>query len=670
MAEHWRSEDDADGIRWLSLDKADSTTNVLSRRVLAELRDLVEAIAADPPSGVVIRSAKASGFILGADITEFEHVTGVEEAEALAREGQALFARLEALPCPTVAAISGFALGGGLELALACDYRVAAQSYERSIGLPEVQLGIHPGFGGTVRSVRLLGAPLAMDLMLTGRSVSPVEALRAGLVDELAEPARLDQAARRLLRRRPPKRRAPLYLRLLDLKPCRFWLGRRLRARVARRAPREHYPAPHAIVELWLRHGASGAAAYRAEARSIAALLFSATSRSLVRVFFLRERLRARAKPALSAERVHVVGAGVMGGDIAAWCVLNGLTVTLQDRAMAFVEPALERAAALFKRRLKAPGAAAAAGERLQVDLQGARIGEADVVIEAIVERLDAKQALFAELEPRIRAGALLATNTSSLPLESVASGIRDPGRFVGLHFFNPVARLPLVEVIRTEATEPAFLEAGAEFVARLGKLPLVCRSAPGFVVNRVLAPYMFEALRAYQDGVALETIDRAAERFGMPTGPVELADRVGLDVALHVTHVLGAALGTTVPALLQAKVDAGELGAKTGQGFYRFENGRPRKATAFAEPDAQLQDRLILALVNEAMACYEDGVVEELDLLDAGIVFGTGFAPFTGGPIHYARQCGIEAIIGRLESLAEAFGPRFAPRPGWRKLL
>ena len=670
MAEHWRSEDDADGIRWLSLDKAGSTTNVLSRRVLAELRDLVEAIAAAPPSGVVIRSAKASGFILGADITEFEHVTGVEEAEALAREGQTLFARLEALPCPTVAAISGLALGGGLELALACDYRVAARGYERSIGLPEVQLGIHPGFGGTVRSVRLLGAPLAMDLMLTGRSISPMEALRAGLVDELAETARLDQAARGLLRRRPPKRRAPLYLRMLDLKPCRLWLGRRLRAHLARRARREHYPAPHAIVELWVRHGASGAAAYRAEARSIAALLFSATSRSLVRVFFLRERLRARAKPASSVERVHVVGAGVMGGDIAAWCALNGLTVTLQDRAMAFVEPALERAAALFERRLKAPGAAAAAGERLQVDLQGARVGEADVVIEAIVERLDAKQALFAELEPRIRAGALLATNTSSLPLESVASGMRHPGRFVGLHFFNPVARLPLVEVIRAEATDPAFLEAGAGFVARLGKLPLVCRSAPGFVVNRVLAPYMFEALRAHQDGVALETIDRAAERFGMPTGPVELADRVGLDVALHVTHVLGAALGAAVPALLQTKVDAGELGAKTGQGFYRFENGRPRKATAFAEPDAQLQDRLILALVNEAMACYEEGVVEELDLLDAGIVFGTGFAPFTGGPIHYARQCGIEAIIGRLESLAEAFGPRFAPRPGWRRLL
>ena len=239
MAEHWRSEDDADGIRWLSLDKAESTTNVLSRRVLGELRDLVEAIAADPPSGVVIRSAKDSGFILGADITEFEHVTGIEEAEALAREGQALFARLEALPCPTVAAISGFALGGGLELALACDYRVAAQGYERSIGLPEVQLGIHPGFGGTVRSVRLLGAPLAMDLMLTGRSVSPMEALRAGLVDELAEDARLDQAARHLLQRRPPKRRAPLYLRILDLKPLPILAGAApARPRGPARAPR------------------------------------------------------------------------------------------------------------------------------------------------------------------------------------------------------------------------------------------------------------------------------------------------------------------------------------------------------------------------------------------------------------------------------------------------
>jgi len=670
MAEHWRTEDDSAGIRWLSLDKAGSSTNVLSQQVLAELSELIDGIEAEAPAGVVIKSAKPSGFILGADIAEFERLESVAQAETLAADGQALLARIEALPCPTVAAINGFALGGGLELALACDYRVAAESYDRCIGLPEVQLGIHPGFGGTVRSVRLLGAPLAMDLMLSGRSVSPMEALRSGLIDQVADPAHLDQAARNVVRRRPPSRRAPFHLRALNLRPARYWLGRRIRARVTRRARREHYPAPHAILDLWVRHGASGPDAYRAEARSIAELLFTPTSKNLVRVFFLRERLRGLATQSSAAARVHVVGAGVMGGDIAAWCALRGLTVTLQDRALEFVEPALARASALFERRLKAPGAAAAATDRLIVDLEGESIGEADVVIEAIVERLDAKQALFRDLEPRMRESGLLATNTSSIKLEELSAGLAHPGRFLGLHFFNPVSRLPLVEVIRSDSTDDASLDQAVAFVARIGKLPLPCRSAPGFVVNRILAPYMLEALLAHEDGHAFETIDKAAERFGMPTGPVELADRVGLDVALHVTRILGETLGATVPALLQSKVDAGELGAKTGRGFYRFEKDRPQKAASFASPDAELQDRLILALVNEAMACYEDGVVDELDLLDAGVIFGTGFAPFTGGPIHYARQRGVEAVIERLESLATAFGPRFTPHPGWRKLI
>jgi len=670
MAEHWRTEDDSDGIRWLSLDKAGSNTNVLSQQVLRELRELIDRIEADVPTGVVIKSAKRSGFILGADISEFERVETVEQAESLAGDGQALLARIAALPCPTVAAMHGFALGGGLELAMACDYRVAVESYDRSIGLPEVQLGIHPGFGGTVRSVRLLGAPLAMDLMLSGRSVSPMEAVRSGLVDEIADPAHLDQAARSLVQSRPPKHKAPLHLRALNLKPLRLWLGSRIKTRLARRARREHYPAPYAIVDLWVRYGASRGAAYRAEARSIAELLFTVTSKNLVRVFFLRERLRGLAKPSSAAERVHVVGAGVMGGDIAAWCALQGLTVTLQDRAIEFIEPAMERATALFERRLKAPGAAAAASERLIVDLEGDHIGEADVVIEAIVERLDAKQGLFRDLEPRMRERGLLTTNTSSIQLEELSAGLAHPGRFLGLHFFNPVSRLPLVEVIRGDSTDEVSVSQAMAFVAQIGKLPLPCRSAPGFVVNRILAPYMLEALFAHEDGHALETIDKAAENFGMPTGPVELADRVGLDVALHVTGILSETLGATVPALLQSKVDAGELGAKTGAGFYRFRRDRPQKAATFAEPDAELQDRLILALVNEAMACYEDGVVDDLDLLDAGVIFGTGFAPFTGGPIHHARQRGVAAIIERLESLAATFGPRFTPRPGWRKLI
>ncbi len=670
MTEHWRTKFDSNGVRWLSLDKRNSSTNVLSRQVLEELSGLLDSLESEAPTGVVIKSAKPTGFILGADLTEFESVQTVEQAETLCRKGQTLLSRIEALPCPTVAVMNGYTLGGGLELALACDYRVAIEGYDRCIGFPEVQLGIHPGFGGTVRSVRLLGTPLAMDLMLTGRSLSPMEAFSVGLVDQVVDVAQLDRVARELVFKRPPKRKASLRLRALALKPLRLWLGRRMRARVNRRARHEHYPAPHAIVDLWIQHGATGSAAYRAEARSIAELVFTTTSKNLVRLFFLRERLRGLAEQPSGAKRVHVVGAGVMGGDIAAWCALQGLTVTLQDRTMKLVEPALGRAADLFNSRLKAPGAADAAMERLRVDLEGEEIDEADVVIEAIAEKLDAKRTLFQELEPRLQDKVILGTNTSSIGLKQLGEGLERPDRFLGLHFFNPVARLPLVEVIRGDSTDDETLNKAIAFVVRIGKLPLPCRSSPGFVVNRVLAPYMLEALLAHQEGHALETIDKAAECFGMPTGPVELADRVGLDVALDVTEILSETLGVPVPALLKAKVQAGELGAKTGRGFYRFENDRPRKATEFTEPDPLLKDRLILVLLNEAMACYENGVVEDLDLLDAGVVFGTGFAPFTGGPIQYARQRGIQVVIERLESLAEVFGPRFSPQPGWQKLI
>ena len=670
MTQHWRKHDDPSGIRWLLLDKADSRTNALSQQVLEELSELLDEMVAEPPTGLIIKSGKDSGFVAGADISEFGRIASIEQAEKQVIQAQAMLARLESLRCPTVAAINGFALGGGLELALACDYRVAVDDYDRCMGLPEVQLGIHPGFGGTVRSIRLLGVPVAMDLMLTGRLLSPVEALAAGLIDRTAAVDELDEVARMLVAQRPPKRRAPFYLAALNLKPVRHWLAGRMRARLARKAPRDHYPAPYALVDLWVRYGARGAAAYRAEARSIAQLLFTETSRNLVRVFFLRERLRGLAPKSAAVARVHVVGAGVMGGDIASWCALQGLTVSLQDRAMKFVEPALERARVLFQRRLKAPGAAQAARQRLSVDLEGQEVAAADVIIEAIVERLDAKQELFRELESGAGPTALLATNTSSIRLEEISRDLSRPERFVGLHFFNPVARLPLVEVIRGESTDEASLSRAMSFVTQIGKLPLPCRSAPGFVVNRILAPYMLEALLAHEDGHALETIDKAAENFGMPTGPVELADRVGLDIAASVVGILGETLGTVVPALLQAKVDAGELGAKTGGGFYRFENGRPRKSSDYARPDEELQDRLILAMVNEAMACFEDGVVEELDLLDAGVIFGAGFPPFTGGAIHYARHRGIEAVVQRLESLAAAYGPRFAPRPGWQKLI
>jgi 3-hydroxyacyl-CoA dehydrogenase/enoyl-CoA hydratase/3-hydroxybutyryl-CoA epimerase len=667
--EHWYKTFDANGICWLTLDKTDSAANTLDREVLDELDTLLEELATDPPRGLIIKSAKRTGFIAGADIGEFDQLENAEQGAAAARKGQIVLQRLEDLPSVSVAVIDGYALGGGLELALACDYRVAVESYERTLGLPEVQLGIQPGFGGTVRAVQLLGAPLALDLMLSGRMLSVVQARKAGLVDRTAARIDLDSAARTLIETRPQKRRPPLHIRLLGLTPLRPLLARSVRARLRKRANPTHYPAPYAILDLWLRHGGRGPAAYVAEAESIGRLLVTATCRNLVRVFFLRERLRGLAPKKAAVERVHVIGAGIMGGDIAAWCALRDLNVSVQDRAMEYVEPALKRAAKLFAKRLRGPGQARAARERLGVDLDGDRIGEAEVIIEAIVEKLEAKRELFEDLEARAAPDAILATNTSSIRLEEIAAEMRRPERLLGLHFFNPVAKLPLVEVIRSEQTDSLAFERALSFITQIGKLPLPCRSAPGFVVNRILAPYMLEALQAHEDGYALETIDTAAEEFGMPTGPVELIDRVGLDIGLHVIGVLKETLGVEPPERLGQMVLAGDLGAKTGQGFYKFKKNRPIKAKDFPPPDADLRDRLILAMVNEAMACLDDGVVEDRDLLDAGVIFGTGFAPFRGGPIRYALDCGIEDIVSRLEALVERHGPRFTPRPGWQHL-
>jgi 3-hydroxyacyl-CoA dehydrogenase/enoyl-CoA hydratase/3-hydroxybutyryl-CoA epimerase len=671
MNKHWRSQIDADGICRLTLDKAGASVNTLSQDVLDELGVELAAIAKSSVRGLLFKTGKTTGFIVGADVKEFAQIQSAELGARVASRGQALLAQIEALQVPTVAAIDGFALGGGLELALACDYRVAVDGYERTLGLPEVQLGIHPGFGGTVRSVQLLGAPLALDLMLSGRMLAPREALRAGLVDRICSHEDLDRTAVGLIEQRPPRRSPPWHVRLANLKLARPIIARRIRGTVARRARPEHYPAPYAILALWVRYGGRHAtAAFRAEADSIGALLVTKTSRNLVRVFELRERLRNLAPKQSAVRRVHVVGAGVMGGDIAAWCALRGLDVTLQDRAQQYVDPALRRAHELFAKRLRAPGEAEEAGKRLSVDLEAQQVGSADVVIEAIIENADAKRALFRDLEPKLKGTALLATNTSSIELEQLATELARPAQLVGLHFFNPVASLPLVEVVHGAASGADAITRALSFVTQIGKLPLPCRSAPGFLVNRVLTPYMLEALHAHADGHALETIDAAAKSFGMPTGPVELADRVGLDVALHVARILAPLLGSPPPEALVRKVEAGELGAKTGRGFYAYDkDGKAVKAKSFARPDADLVDRLILPLLNEAVACLDAGIVADADLLDAGVIFGTGFAPFTGGPMNYVRERGAANIRAKLEALAQRYGTRFTPHAGWNTL-
>ena len=662
----WLLETDDAGIAWLTIDCPGESANTLGGEAMRQLDGRLAEIERSRPRGLVVRSAKASGFIAGADVREFRKLESEAQAYELTRGGQRVLDRLERLPCPTVAAIHGFALGGGLELALACCYRIAARE-NVSLGLPEVMLGIHPGFGGTVRTPRLIGGPAALDMMLSGRSVRGERALALGLVDRLVDRDRLDDAARELLRNPPAVHRPSWGLRLLALPGLRSLVAGRARKQVARRARRDHYPAPYAIIDLWASFGGVGEAAYDAEARSIAQLFRTPAAGNLVRLFFLQNRLKSLgASHPARAQSVHVIGAGVMGGDIAAWCAYRGMQVTLQDREQRFVEPALARAAEFFARRCRRSGQADECAARLRADVAGDGVAVADIVIEAIFEDAAAKRELYARLEPGLKAGAILATNTSSIMIEDLAQDLADPGRLVGLHFFNPVSRMMLIEVVAGPATRQDVVEAALAFTRQLDKLPLPCRSSPGFVVNRILMPYMAEALVAAREGVALAAVDAAATDFGMPMGPVELADTVGLDVALAVGRILAEAFGREPPTGIEELVATGRLGRKTGHGLYEWHDGKPHRGQPSGPPPADLQDRLVLQLVNEAVACLREGVVEDAGLMDAGAVFGIGFAPFRGGPIRYVQERGVDAVVARLKELESRYGPRFRPDAGF----
>jgi 3-hydroxyacyl-CoA dehydrogenase/enoyl-CoA hydratase/3-hydroxybutyryl-CoA epimerase len=667
----WSVEIDADRVAWLVCDTPGTSTNVLSAAVLRDLAAQLDYLAAQRPAGVVIRSAKQNGFIAGADIKEFLQIHSPEQGFELVRAGQSVLQRLEDLPFPSVAALHGFVLGGGLELALACTYRVGADEPTLSLGFPEVLLGLNPGFGGTVRSVRLIGVRPALDLMLKGKPYKGSRALAVGLIDELVPPLELRERAKARLLQSPPKTTAPFVDKLLNLSPMRPFVAKRTASTLRQNVRRDQYPAPYAILDLWLRHGAEGAGSYEAEARSISDLMCTPTSRNLVRVFLLQDRLKSLGgKPPGEFRHVHVIGAGVMGGDIAAWSAFRGMTVTLQDRTRELVQPALDRAKLFFDKRLKDPAAAAAAMARLRMDLTGGGAADADVVIEAIFENADAKRSLYAELEPKLKPTAILATNTSSIKIEILAEKLRDPSRLVGIHFFNPVAQLQLVEIVQGTNTQPQAVQSALKFTRALDKLPLPCRSAPGFVVNRILTPYVNEALFALESGVPAAVIDRVGKDFGMPMGPIELTDVVGLDVSLHVGRVLAEAFQRRVPEVLVKLVEQKKLGRKSGEGFYVWRDGKPVKAESphFAVP-ADLEDRLILPMLNEAVAILREGVIEDADLLDAGAIFATGFAPFRGGPLQYARERGIANVTARLEELSRRYGERFRPDPGWQQL-
>lgn len=678
---NWKLEEGEQGILWLWLDKEESSVNVLSSDVISELEAIVTELETSTPAGLVIASKKAAGFLAGADINEFTDIQTQDQVIAMMQRGQNLFLRIERLRCTTVAAIHGHCMGGGMELSLACDYRVADESNDCKLGLPEVKLGIHPGYGGAVRLPRLIDDFQALMLMMAGRVLNGKAAKRMGVVDVATQQRHLYDAAAKIARGEiKPKRKTTLTSGLLAFKPLRAIAAYIATSQLKKKASPEHYPAPFQIIKFWRDLPSGDEPAYLAEAKSVGSLFENPVARraieNLVRVFLLDQEIKGRAKQhQFNGKHVHVVGAGVMGGDIAAWCAMKGFTVSLQDAKAEFIAPAIGRAHALFRKKLKAEEKVQAAMDRLMPDMNGDAVGSSDLIIEAITERLEAKQGLYASLEPKMKPGALLASNTSSIPLEELSSKLANPDRLVGIHFFNPVSMMQLVEVVRGENTSDASVNEALAFVNKIGKLPIEVKSAPGFLINRVLMNYVVEAVRLYAEGVAPEIIDREAVRFGMPMGPIELADVVGLDICKAVAEELMQAFGRgtdddKASQIIEARVEAGNLGKKSGEGFYKWVKGKPQKSsTGSGYVSPEVADRMIFAMLNESMQCLAEGIVTDAESLDLGMIFGTGFPPFLGGPIEYIKSLGQAKSESRLQELAELNGERFKAQSGWSQI-
>jgi len=692
----FRIERLAGGIAHLVMDDPARRVNVLDEAAIGDLEAALSAleVAADL-KGVVLRSGKEGSFIAGADVQAIGALMDRAALHALVRRAHAAFGRLVALPVPTVAAIDGVCLGGGTELALACDSRVASEEERTQIGLPETLLGILPGFGGTTRLPRLVGLSAALDLILTGRALDARRAEKIGLVARAVPAAWLiDHAQRRLieLERRPRGARRDAFRPrgalqwLIDGTP----FGRALvlnRARAMTRARTGgHYPAPVAALSV-IEHGLGRSIeeSLKLEADWASDLVVGPVCKNLVRIFLLSER--ARKEPVAGGgspdpapvRSLALVGAGVMGGGIAELASRHGIEVRMRDVRPESLTRALQTCATLIeergrRRRLGARERDAQMARILPtLDLTGLK--RADLAIEAVVEDLDVKRRVFGELEVRMRPDAVLATNTSSLSVSELADGLVRPERFLGFHFFNPVHRMPLVEVVRGAKTGDAALAVAVALARRLGKTPVVVRDAPGFVVNRVLMPYLREAMHLLEEGYALVEIDGAMRRFGMPMGPFEVLDEVGIEIAHKAAGSLSKAFPdrmTGSPALEQL-VAAGRLGKKSGRGFYRH-RGRKRepdpllrellglKRERRAPTPESLAERMVLGMINEAARCLEEGVVADAGMLDLAMIFGAGFPPFRGGPLRHADTLGLAKVESRLTALRAERGERFKP--------
>ncbi len=667
---HFKLTRDEDGIAWLLFDREGASANTLSADVMEEFDSVLTALESERPTGLVIRSAKKSGFIAGADVNEFRGATDAVAVETAIARAHAVIDRLEALRVPRVAVIHGFCLGGGLEVALACESRIAIDNAR--FGFPEVMLGLHPGLGGTARFTRLVNPMRAMTLMLTGRTIDARRAKALGLVDAVTQERHVAGAVRDAVFGRLKRARPGLLNAVLNSGPARGLLASRMRREAAKAASPAHYPAPYALIDLWEKHGGDKAAMLAAEKSSFARLMVTPSAQNLIRVFFLREQMKKVAGTGSKVGHVHVIGAGAMGGDIAAWCAHQGLRVSLADMKPEPIASAMKRASDLFGKIIRKPIEVRDALDRLMPDLTGEGVGNADLIIEAVPEKLELKQKVYAGLEPRMKPTAILATNTSSIPLQDLRAGLQKPQRLLGLHFFNPVSRLQLVEVVGHDGTDAELLKQALAFVGAIDRLPLKVASSPGFLVNRALTPYMLEAMLMLGEGLDKLVIDAAAEKFGMPMGPIELADQVGLDICLDVGDMLRSKFGDLLPdtpAWLREKVAKGELGRKTCRGFYLWKEGKADKSQAVPDarqPTEETTDRLILPISNVCVACLREGIVDDADAVDGAMIFGTGYAPFRGGPLNYARTRGVDNVVAALGALTEKFGDRFAPDAGW----
>ncbi len=672
LYKHWRLESDNDDILWLYFDKQNASVNTIDRDVMMELSAIIDTLAKDTEhKAVILASGKKTGFIAGADISQFTKFKDIPEAVSILELGQGILNKFESLKMPTVAMIDGFCLGGGLELVLACRYRVAEESSKTRLGLPEVRLGIHPGWGGTVRLPRLIGGPQALDMILTGKTVSGKAAAKIGFVDVAVPKRQLARAAKYYALQHPASHQATKLQALSNQQLPRQIIAYFTQKKLKEKINPIHYPAPYHALNNWEHVGVAGNDAYTQEAKSCGKLFFSETCQNLVRVFFLQEKLKGLAKDtSYNPRHIHVIGAGTMGGDIAAWCALQGYTVTLQDLEPKLIAPAIKRASKMFKERLKESNLVQRAMDNLIPDVQGNGISKADIIIEAVVEDLAIKQSIFKKIEAKAKPQAILATNTSSIPLDEINTVLQLPQRLVGIHYFNPVSKMQLVEVVKGQKTSDEIYEKAIAFVRKIDRLPLPVKSSPGFLVNRILMPYLLGAMDLINEGVPMTVIDEAMVNFGMPMGPITLADTVGLDVCFSVAKYLSKYYNTPIPKRLVELVEQRKLGKKTGEGFYKYDKRgkqiKPQEA-AYDKPLDDIANRMVLLMLNEAFACLREGVVADADLLDAGMIFGTGFAPFRGGPIHYAKSQGIAELYQQFVQQQLAHGDKATHSDAWQ---